>query len=149
MPMHFCFYSTREQSCANVGHCPHLGGAAIGTLVGIAHSSGDTSDRLHRLIAAERKRKAKLVEENRQLEKALEQAKLELKRERQHQFATHPQQEEGNAEQEASAATGPCMPTKRIGRPMACGLTFRRKSFNRNAIGVRVGVEIPDRTVSL
>lgn len=81
--MHFCFYPKHEHGCPHVSHCPHLGGAALGTLVSIANTSGGTIDRLHKTIDIERKRNAELVEENLRLEKALEQAKLELKLERQ------------------------------------------------------------------
>lgn len=35
--MSFAFYLKHEHACPNVGHCPHLGGAALGTLVQIAN----------------------------------------------------------------------------------------------------------------
>jgi hypothetical protein len=88
VPMQFRFCPQLEQSCPHVGHCPHLGGAALGTLVTWANTSGDTIDHLHKALDAERERNAKLVEENLRLEKAWEQAKLELKLERQNKFAT-------------------------------------------------------------
>ena len=31
--MGFSFYPKHEQNCPNVSHCPHWGGAALGTLV--------------------------------------------------------------------------------------------------------------------
>jgi len=31
--MRFCFYPNHEYSCPQVSHCPHLGGASVGTLV--------------------------------------------------------------------------------------------------------------------
>ena len=31
--MSFCFYPNHEYACPNVSHCPHLGGAGLGTLV--------------------------------------------------------------------------------------------------------------------
>jgi hypothetical protein len=77
--MQFRFCPQLEQSCPHVGHCPHLGGAALGTLVTWANTSGDTIDHPHKALDAERERNAKLVEENLRLEKAWEQAKLELK----------------------------------------------------------------------
>ena len=95
--MQFCFYPKHEHGCPNVSHCPHLGGAVLGTLVWIANTSGDTIDDLYKTIDAERKRNAKLVEENLRLEKALEQAKLELKLERQNKFATHQQKKKENS----------------------------------------------------
>jgi hypothetical protein len=103
MPMQFCFYPQHEFACPNVSHCPHLGGAALGTLVSIANSSGDTIEGLHKIIDAERKRNAKLVEENLRLEKELEQAKLELKLERQNKFATNQQKKAENSATESAA----------------------------------------------
>ena len=99
--MQFCFYAKHEHGCPNVSHCPHLGGAALGTLVLIANTSGDTMDGLYKTVDAERKRNTKLVKENLRLEKALEQAKLELKLERQNKFATNQQKEEDNATDDA------------------------------------------------
>jgi hypothetical protein len=122
MPMQFCFYPTLERSCPNVSHCPHLGGAAIGTLVGIANSSGDTMSELHKKIDAERKRNERLVGENLRLERELEQAKLELKLERQNKFATNQQNaEQDSANDEASEeSTAADKPRKRgapVGHP--------------------------------
>ncbi len=56
--MHFSFYPRHEHGCPDVGHCPHLGGAAPGTLVLTANHARDTLGRLHRTIDAERKRNA-------------------------------------------------------------------------------------------
>lgn len=117
--MQFCFYPKHEHGCPHVSHCPHLGGAALGSLVSIANASSDTVDGLHKTLDAERKRHAKLVEENLRLEKALEQAKLELKLERQNKFATNQQKEE-EASAEESAPVEPKKPKKRgapVGHP--------------------------------
>ena len=38
--MPFSFYPKHEYNCPNVSHCPHLGGAAIVTLVLLANESG-------------------------------------------------------------------------------------------------------------
>jgi len=67
-------------------------------LVSIADYSGDTIGRLHKLIDVERQRNTKLVEANLRLEKELEQAKLELKLERQTKFATNQQKEDDSAD---------------------------------------------------
>jgi len=40
MPMSFSFYPRHEQNCPNVGHCPHLSGAALRTLVLLANETG-------------------------------------------------------------------------------------------------------------
>ncbi len=45
--MEFCLYPKLEHNCPNVGHCPHFGGAALGSLVKIANTSGETIDGLH------------------------------------------------------------------------------------------------------
>ena len=47
MPMHFCFYPRHEYACAHVGHCPHLGGVALGSVVDAANESGDYWEMLH------------------------------------------------------------------------------------------------------
>ena len=89
--MRFPFYPKHEHACPNVGHCPHLGGAALGTLVLRANTEGETLDRLHRTLDAERKRNSELVAEKLRLEQELAQVKLELKRGRQNKFATNAQ----------------------------------------------------------
>jgi transposase len=121
--MDFAFYPNHEHGCPDVSHCPHLGGAALGTLVLMANQSGDSLDYLHAAIAAERKRNATLVDANLQLEKELAQAKLELKLERQNKFATREQKEAaGNSAQDDSAEESPATeePKKRgapVGHP--------------------------------
>ena len=120
--MQFSFYPKHEDGCPNVSHCPHLGGAAIGTLVRIANHSGGAISGLHKKVDAERKRSERLVEENLRLKKELEQAKLELKLERQNKFATHQQKEEENdsADDEATEESSPTKPKKRgapVGHP--------------------------------
>ena len=89
--MSFVFYPQLEQSCPNVSHCPHLGGAAIGTLVDRANDNELFLRQLHGTIDAERKRNSSLFEENQRLKKELEQLILELKLERQNKFATNAQ----------------------------------------------------------
>jgi len=39
--MEFCFYPKHEHRCEHVKHCPHLGGAALGTLVLAANTSDE------------------------------------------------------------------------------------------------------------
>jgi len=45
--MEFCFYPVLENSCGNVRHCPHVGGAPIAALVQIANDSSQTVQHLH------------------------------------------------------------------------------------------------------
>ena len=62
--MNFCFYPKHEFACPHVTHCPHLGGAALGAVVHVANSSGDTVDQLHRQLDAARRLASDLVAEN-------------------------------------------------------------------------------------
>jgi transposase len=88
MPMNFCFYPRHEYACPNVGHCPHLGGAALGTLVIAADTQEDYRRMLLGQLDHERERVSQLYDENEQLKTQVAQLKLELKVERQSKFAT-------------------------------------------------------------
>ena len=103
--MEFPFYPNHEHASPNVRHCPHFGGAALGMLVLRANIAGETHDRLHRTLDAERKRNSELVTEALGLEKELAQVKLELKLERQNKFATNAQKNGDSACDEASSPT--------------------------------------------
>jgi len=123
--MQFCFYPNHEFACPDVSHCPHLGGAALGTLVSIANTSGDSIDNLHRRLDAERERNTKLVEENLKLEEELEQVKLELKREQQNKFATNQGEKEAADDKAAKDSSNTTEPKKRgapMGHPSALSL---------------------------
>ena len=102
--MSFSSYPELEQSCPNVSHCTHLGGAAIGTLVFRANDSELFLRQLHGTIDSERKRNDRLSEENQRLQKELEQLNLELKLERQNKFATNPQKTENKNPDVTAAA---------------------------------------------
>ncbi len=123
--MQFCFYPTLENSCGNVRHCPHLGGAAIGTLVHIANCSRQTLEQLYRQLDAERLRIQKLVDENLQHKKELEQAKLELKLERQNKFATGQQKNSEAEPNSAIAQTASTEEPKKNGAPVGHPGWFR------------------------
>ena len=99
--MRFSFYPEHEYACPNVGHCPHPGGAALGTHVLKANAAGDTLDCLYRTLDGERRRISELVEENQHLEKELAQAKLELKLERQSKLATNTQKKHDSADSDS------------------------------------------------
>jgi transposase len=88
MPMQFCFYPKHEYACPQVGRCPHLGGAALGTLVDAASEHDQYLRMLWGQLDSERQRNTRLFEENIQLQAQIEQLKLELKVERQSKFAT-------------------------------------------------------------
>lgn len=93
--MQFCFYPRHEYACPHVGHCPHLGGAALGMVVEAANQSGHYLDMLHGQLDAARQSISKLLAEMESLRVELEQVKLELRLERQNKFRA------GCSEQEA------------------------------------------------
>ena len=112
--MPFSFYPKHEHNCPNVSHCPHLGGAALGTLVLLANEQELTRRALHATIDAERARGDRLFAENQRLQKELDQVKLELKLERQNKFATNQQkQNSGNVNATAADSATPSATTKK------------------------------------
>ena len=113
--MSFCFYPTLEHSCPNVGHCPHLGGAAIGTVVRLANQTEESREYLYRAIDAERATISRLVQENERLQKELDRVKLELKLERQNKFATN---EQKRGDKPDSSEPGLDKPKKKRGAPV-------------------------------
>lgn len=118
--MSFCFYPKHEFACPQLGHCPHLGGAALGAVVHVANSSGDTVDQLHRQLDAARRSVSDLVAENESLKHEVERLKLELKLERQNKFATNRQRQADAVQDEAPESASEAQPRKRgapIGHP--------------------------------
>lgn len=91
--MPICFYPQHEHGCPHVSHCPHLGGAALGTLVNLANLNQQDRQALLRTVDAQREQISRLLAETQRLEGELKQAKLELKLERQGKFATHQQEQ--------------------------------------------------------
>ncbi len=85
--MKFCFYPKHEHACPNVSHCPHLGGASLGTLVLAASDHDDHFKMVYGQLDFERERNTQLVAEIEKLQKQLDQVRLELKLERQNKFA--------------------------------------------------------------
>jgi hypothetical protein len=118
--MNFCFYPKHEFACPHVSHCPHLGGAALGTLVDLANSSGDSLDYAHRQLDATRKSVSDLVAENEALKREVERLKLELKLERQTKFATNRQRQAHAVEEKPTESPSQAEPRKRgapVGHP--------------------------------
>ena len=101
-------------------------GRRSGTLVSVANTSSDTIDHLHKALDAERVRNAQLVEENLRLVRACEQAKLELRLERQNKFATRQQKQEDSAEDPTTQAT-PTATAKKRGAPVGHPGWFRAR----------------------
>lgn len=89
--MSFCFYPKHEYACPQLRHCPHLGGAALGTLVLAANEADEEFGWLNRQLDGARKSVTQLVAENEALKRQIEKLKLELKLERQTKFATNRQ----------------------------------------------------------
>src|SRR5262245_6672171 len=101
MPMEFCFYPRHEYACPQLGHCPHLGGAALGLVVQVANENGEYLDSLHRQLDDARRSVSELLAELESQRKELEQVKLELRLERQNKFRTG-----CDADDEEKALTG-------------------------------------------
>jgi hypothetical protein len=120
----FCFYPKHEYGCPHVNHCPHLGGAALGTLVRLAGENEESRQSLHRTLDAERERNSRLVAENEQLRRELEQVKLELKLERQNKFATNPQKQSATDSTPTSPASAE---RKKRGAPRGHPGWFRKQ----------------------
>ncbi len=145
--MNFCFYPKHEFACPQLKHCPHLGGAALGTLVHIANASGDSLDGLHRQLDAARQSVSNLVAENEALKREVERLKLELKLERQNKFATNRQRQSGAAQAKTSASPSEAQPRKRAPRwaipagsaPRRLNMTRSSKSQPRRIVRTAVG----------
>ena len=104
--MQFCFYPGHEYACPHVSHCPHLGGAALATLVSAAEESGGYLDMLHGQLQAERESVSTLLAEIESLQQQLAQVKLELRLERQSKFMTAQQKREADEEAAVATTTG-------------------------------------------
>lgn len=103
--MPFCFYPRHEYACPQVSHCPHLGGAALGTLVMAAEENDQYLQMLHGQLDAERERNSRLFAENEELRRQLAQARLELKVERQRKFAPSVSRDESTPKPSTSASS--------------------------------------------
>lgn len=123
--MQFCLYPRHEYACPQVGHCPHLGGAALGTLVLAAAENDDYLKMLHGQLDAERQRNSVLVQENETLRLGIEQLKHELKVERQSKF-TRSNQKEDRSARPSTGDSGSAQPqAKKRGAPVGHPGWFR------------------------
>lgn len=84
--MQFAFYPNHEFACPHIKCCPHLGGAALGTLVLAAEEETEWTDALDRQIDGLRAEKSADNEKIQELTARVEQLERELKTERQKQF---------------------------------------------------------------
>lgn len=129
-PMPFLFYPQHEFRCPHVGHCPHLGGAALGTLVNCANQNQQVYEAQLRTLDAERACQSTLLERLAVLEQELEQTKAELRLERQQKFRTQlpgeAQAEEGGASPTLSVTSdAPAPEAKKRGAPVGHPGWFR------------------------
>lgn len=105
--MDFVFYPKHEHRCPHVGHCPHLGGAGLSSLVEAANEQGQYVDMLHGQLAAERRSVAALVAENERLQQRVQQLERELKVERQQRYCKdRPTKDKPDEPSPAPAANG-------------------------------------------
>lgn len=141
--MEFCFYPKHEYACPQVSHCPHLGGAALGTLVAAASDHQQYLDMLLGQLDFERERNPKLFEKNVRLQAQTEQLKLELKVERQSKFATSASLDEAETQPTDTPVTQTVMdgqPKKR-GAPVGHPGWFRPRPTKYDQ---RIEVATPD-----
>lgn len=120
--MHFVFYPKHEFGCPHVCHCPHLGGASLGSLVYAADEQIEYVNSLVRQIdslRAENTTKYHKIEEQ---AARIEQLERELKAERQKQFKAK-KEESAKAETDGAAAEGP----KKRGAPRGHPGWYRKR----------------------
>ena len=121
LPVSFPFYPTHEYRCPNVGHCPHLGGAALGSVFCAANENLEWTDALLRQVDRLREEstaKSRVIAEQRE---RIEQLERELKAERQRQFkAARPEKPTDEAD-----GTDPTAKPKKRGAPVGHPGWFR------------------------
>jgi transposase len=127
--MHFVFYPKHDYRCPHVSHCPHLGGAALGTLVDAADQQTEWTDALHRQIDALRAENTATHDKIEKLTARIEQLERELKAERQKQFKSKKEEPRPEEPQE----TNPAENKKKRGAPQGHPGWFRRRptTFDR------------------
>jgi transposase len=120
--MHFVFYPKHEYACPHLMHCPHLGGASLGTLVHAADEQTDWTDALWRQIDALRAESSVKSQRIEELTARVEQVERELKTERLKQFQTK-REEPPVMEPEAASPPSP----KKRGPPLGHPGWYRRR----------------------
>ena len=111
MPVSYSFNPRKDNPCPSVRNCPHAGGVGIAPLILLANENEEHRRYLPGTLDSERKRNAQLWAENERLKSQLQQAKLELKLERQNKFAT-PQQQQANDASAEEARTPADVPSE-------------------------------------
>ena len=121
--MQFPFFPHHERGCGHPNDCPHAGGAAVYTLISLAAENTEYLASLHRVIDAERQKVSALLGELEGVKYQLEQAKLELKIERQNKFATREQ--ESNREEDVQSEQDEVNQQRKRGAPVGHPGWFR------------------------
>ena len=125
--MHFVFYPHHEYGCPHVGHCPHLGGAALGGLVLAADEQTEWTNALHRQVDALREKNSAKCRKIEELTAKVAQLERELKAERQKQFQRK-RDEPTPAELESTTPPG----TTKRGSPRGHPGWFRQRPIEWN-----------------
>ena len=118
--MGFLFYPNHEYRCPHIGHCPHLGGAALGGVVLAANGNVQWTSALHRQLDDLREKDAAKDRIIAEQQERIEQLERELKAERQKQFKAARPEEEVPAE-----ANEPQAEAKKRGAPVGHPGWFR------------------------
>ena len=84
--MQFSFYPNHDYACPHIRHCPHLGGAALGTLVLAAEEQTEWMEAFQRQIDSLRAEDTVKYHKIEEQAARIEQLERELKAERQKQF---------------------------------------------------------------
>jgi len=84
--MGFCFYPKHEHRCPHVNHCPHLGGAALGSVVHLANQKYDQHVGVWRRVEDQEKLIQTLRARVAELTDQLEQTRQELRETHRRQF---------------------------------------------------------------
>lgn len=102
--MPYLFYPKLTHNCPNIDHCPHLGGAALGSIVLSANANAEWLQSLLRQVDALREENSAHASVIAEQQERIEQLERELKAERQKQFkATTPEEEVPADEPQAEA----------------------------------------------
>jgi transposase len=94
----FVFYPNHQYGCPQLMHCPHVGGAALGSVVFEANQNDEQHSWLFRQLDGFRDENALKARRIAELEERVKELEAELKAERQKQFkAARPAEEEVSA----------------------------------------------------
>jgi transposase len=120
--MHFLFYPKHEFACPHVSHCPHLGGASLGSVVHAGNVNLDQTDLFWRQIDGLRAEGSAKSVKIKELTARVEQLERELKAQRQKQFRC--KKEEPTAEEPGST---PPQGKKKRGAPAGHPGWYRKR----------------------